>query len=47
VSISLGVATNLRRTFNSEWEASAVAAEMKEHAKHEAGSCYKVDRRTR
>ena len=40
VSISLGVATNLRRTFNSEWEASAVAAEMKEHAKHEAGSCY-------
>jgi PleD family two-component response regulator len=47
VSISLGVATNLRRTFSSEWEASAVASEMKEHAKHEAGSCYRVDRRTR
>jgi DNA-binding response OmpR family regulator len=47
VSISLGVANNLRRTFNSEWEASAVASEMKEHAKHEAGSCYKIDRRTR
>ena len=47
VSISLGVATNLRRTFTSEWEASAVASEMKEHAKHEVGSCYKVDRRTR
>jgi DNA-binding response OmpR family regulator len=47
VSISLGVATNLRRIFTSEWEASAVASEMKEHAKHEAGSCYKVDRRTR
>jgi len=47
VSISLGVATNLRRTFSSEWEASAVAAEMKEHAKGEAGSCYKVDRRAR
>jgi len=47
VSISLGVATNLRRTFASEWEASAVASEMKEHAKHEAGSCYRVDRRTR
>lgn len=46
VSISLGVATNLRRTFNSEWEASAVAAEMKTHAKGEAGSCYKVDRRS-
>jgi diguanylate cyclase (GGDEF)-like protein len=45
VSISLGVATNLRRTFSSEWEASAVAAEMKEHAKTEAGSSYKVDRR--
>jgi DNA-binding response OmpR family regulator len=47
VSISLGVATNLRRTFSSEWEASAVASEMKEHAKQEAGSSYKVDRRTR
>ena len=47
VSISLGVATNLRRTFNNEWEASAVAAEMKEHAKHEMGSCYRVDRRNR
>jgi DNA-binding response OmpR family regulator len=46
VSISLGVATNLRRIFTSEWEASAVASEMKAHAKGEAGSCYKVDRRT-
>lgn len=45
VSVSLGVATNLRRTFASEWEASAVASEMKEHAKSEAGSSYKVDRR--
>jgi DNA-binding response OmpR family regulator len=47
VSLSLGVATNLRRTFTSVWEASAVAAEMKEHAKAEIGSHYKVDRRTR
>jgi hypothetical protein len=46
VSISLGVATNLRRSFASEWEASAVASEMKEHAKSEAGSSYRVDRRT-
>jgi len=46
VSISLGIATNLRRSFASEWEASAVASEMKEHAKSEAGSSYKVDRRT-
>jgi diguanylate cyclase (GGDEF)-like protein len=47
VSISMGVATNLRRTFQNEWEASAIASEMKEHAKGEAGSTYKVDRRTR
>ena len=46
VSISLGVANNTRRTFTSEWEASAVASEMKEHAKTQAGSCYKVDRRS-
>ena len=47
VSISLGVATNSRRTFSSEWEASAVASEMKEHAKAEAGSSYRIDRRGR
>ena len=47
VSISLGVATNLRRSFTSEWEASAVASEMKEHAKTVAGSCYRIDRRSR
>ena len=46
VSISLGVATNLRRSFASEWEASAVASEMKEHAKSETGSSYRFDRRT-
>lgn len=47
VSISMGVATNVRRTFSSEWEASAVASEMKEHAKTEAGSSYRIDRRGR
>jgi diguanylate cyclase (GGDEF)-like protein len=46
VSFSMGVASNERRTFVSEWEASAVAAEMKEHAKSEPGSTYRVDRRT-
>jgi len=46
VSISLGVATNARRRFSTEWEASAVASEMKEHAKTEAGSCYRIDRRS-
>ena len=47
VSISLGVATNVRRTFTSEWEASAIASEMKEHAKGEAGSSFRIDRRTK
>lgn len=47
VSLSLGVATNLQRSFSSAWEASAVASEMKEHAKREGGSTYKIDRRTR
>jgi DNA-binding response OmpR family regulator len=47
VSVSLGVATNVRRTFSSEWEASAVASEMKEHAKTEAGSTFRIDRRGR
>lgn len=46
VSFSLGVATNQRRSFTTEWEASAVASEMKEHAKSEAGSSFKIDRRT-
>jgi len=46
VSISLGVTTNLRRSFGSAWEASAVASEMKEHAKGETGSAYRIDRRT-
>ncbi len=44
-SISLGVATNLRRKITSEWEASAIASEMKEYAKRQAGSCYQIDRR--
>ena len=45
-SISLGVATNQRRKITSEWEASAVASEMKEYAKRETGSSYQVDRRS-
>jgi diguanylate cyclase (GGDEF)-like protein len=45
-SISLGVATNTRRKIASEWEASAIASEMKEHAKRESGSSYQIDRRT-
>lgn len=45
-SISLGVATNTQRAFTSEWEASSVASEMKEHAKRQEGSSYEIDRRT-
>ncbi len=45
-SVSLGVATNDRRKIVSEWEASAIASEMKEHAKRQAGSSYQIDRRT-
>ncbi|MBT8213429.1 MAG: response regulator [Acidimicrobiia bacterium] len=45
-SISLGVATNQRREINSEWEASAIASEMKEYAKRQHGSSYQIDRRT-
>jgi len=45
-SISLGVATNMRRRITSEWEASAVASEMKEYAKRQPGSSYQIDRRT-
>jgi diguanylate cyclase (GGDEF)-like protein len=44
-SISLGVATNLRRKISSEWEASAIASEMKEYAKRQSGSSYQIDRR--
>jgi len=44
-SLSMGVATNLRRKIVSEWEASAVASEMKEFAKRQPGSVYEIDRR--
>jgi diguanylate cyclase (GGDEF)-like protein len=44
-SISLGVVTNVTRTIESEWEASAIAVEMKEYAKRQSGSVYEIDRR--
>jgi diguanylate cyclase (GGDEF)-like protein len=46
VSISMGVVTNLHRPVASQWEASAIAVEMKEFAKKQHGSAYRVDRRT-
>ncbi|HEX9645268.1 MAG TPA: response regulator [Acidimicrobiia bacterium] len=44
-SISMGVASNTRRRIASEWEASAIASEMKEYAKRQPGSVYQIDRR--
>ena len=46
VSISLGVATNTLRPIVSQWEASAIAVEMKEFAKKRIGSSFEIDRRT-
>jgi len=45
VSISIGVVTNEHRELTSQWEASAVAVEMKEFAKKRSGSAYEIDRR--
>lgn len=45
-SLSMGVATTEHKTLSSEWEASSVAAEMKEVAKSVPGTNYQVDRRT-
>lgn len=45
-SISMGVATNVIRPIKSEWEASAIASEMKEYAKRQPGSSYQIDRRS-
>ncbi len=45
VSLSIGIVTNLSRDFESQFEASAVAVEMKEFAKKTPGSSYEIDRR--
>jgi diguanylate cyclase (GGDEF)-like protein len=46
VAMSMGVVTNRSRPIATQWEASAVAVEMKEFAKKQAGSAYRIDRRT-
>lgn len=46
VSMSMGVVSNLLRPIASQWEASAVAVEMKEFAKKQPGSSYQIDRRS-
>lgn len=45
VSLSLGVASSEVRDINTQWEASAIAVEMKEFAKKQPGSTYRIDRR--
>jgi diguanylate cyclase (GGDEF)-like protein len=45
-SLSMGVASTETKELTSEWEASSVAAEMKEVAKSIPGTNYQVDRRT-
>ena len=45
MSISLGVATTARRRIASQFEASAIATEMKMLAKRAQGSAYEIDRR--
>lgn len=45
VSLSLGVASTEVRDMSTQWEASAVAVEMKEFAKKQPGSTYRIDRR--
>ena len=44
-TISIGIAANTGRRFNSHWEASEVASEMKQFAKQDQISRYAVDRR--
>lgn len=46
VSISLGIATNVHRPFESHFEATEIASEMKEFAKTIQGSAFRVDRRS-
>ena len=45
LSISIGVASSATRPIRSQWEASAVATEMKAVAKRKVGSSYEIDRR--
>jgi len=45
VSLSMGVASTDVREIRSQWKASAIAAEMKEHAKKQPGTTFRIDRR--
>ena len=46
MSVSIGVVTSDQRGFTDAMQVSNRAAEMKKYAKGQAGSCYRVDRRT-
>jgi hypothetical protein len=45
VTVSIGIATNQKRTISSHWEAAEIAREMKQGAKRHVGSTYTIDRR--
>jgi diguanylate cyclase (GGDEF)-like protein len=45
MTVTIGIATNSNRPITSHWEASEIAAEMKQFAKREPKSCYAIDRR--
>jgi diguanylate cyclase (GGDEF)-like protein len=45
LSVSIGVASSAVRAIRTQWEASAVASEMKAVAKRKVGSSYEIDRR--
>ncbi|HZQ29355.1 MAG TPA: response regulator transcription factor [Acidimicrobiales bacterium] len=45
LGISLGLATTAHRPFGSAVEMAAVATEMKQFAKHQVGSTWRIDRR--
>ncbi|HWE64628.1 MAG TPA: response regulator [Chloroflexota bacterium] len=46
VTLSIAVVTNRRRHIADVWEASAIAAELKKHAKLSGRSSYHIDQRT-
>jgi diguanylate cyclase (GGDEF)-like protein len=46
VTLSIAVVTNKRRHIADVWEASAIAAELKKHAKLSGRSSYHIDQRT-
>jgi len=46
MTLSIGVVSNLQRTFREPKQVSKLATEMKTYAKSLSGSVYSIDRRT-